>query len=135
MRYLTKSIPLVAEFIYLATSAECARLINQPTAVNGLGRFIHSEFLLLVEICHRRYASCHWMDYFEDRLYFYARFSSSKYARTGLDAGRPGYTRHRPHTLVHSQVSVDHFKQFISKKWLPPMDGISKAHTSHGVLL
>ena len=34
--YFTKFIPLAAEFIYLATSAECAWSINQPTAVKGL---------------------------------------------------------------------------------------------------
>ena len=31
-----KSIYLVAEFIYLATFAECAGPINQPTTVKGL---------------------------------------------------------------------------------------------------
>ena len=31
-----KSITLAAEFIYLATSVECAGLINQPTAAKGL---------------------------------------------------------------------------------------------------
>ena len=34
--YLMKSIPLAAEFIYLATSVECGDPINWPTAVKGL---------------------------------------------------------------------------------------------------
>ena len=33
---MKKSIPLVADFIYLATSAEFAGPINRPTAVKGL---------------------------------------------------------------------------------------------------
>ena len=34
--YLTKFIPLAAEFMYLATSAECSGPINRPTTVKGL---------------------------------------------------------------------------------------------------
>ena len=34
--YLTKSIPFVVKFIFLATSAECTGPINWPTAVKGL---------------------------------------------------------------------------------------------------
>ena len=34
--YLTKSIPLTADFIYIATHAEYNGLSNRPTAVKGL---------------------------------------------------------------------------------------------------
>ena len=38
-----KSIPLAAEFIYLATSAECTELINRPIAVDVLSAATMSD--------------------------------------------------------------------------------------------
>ena len=40
-----KPIPLAAEFIYLATSAECAGPINQYIAVNNLKLFVLESIL------------------------------------------------------------------------------------------
>ena len=47
-----QSNPLAAEFIYLATSAECSEPINQPTAVKGL---ITTEISSLEKKYHHSY--------------------------------------------------------------------------------
>ena len=45
--YLTKSFPLAAEFIYFATSAECAGTINWPTVVKGSTNLVFNKSLSL----------------------------------------------------------------------------------------